>query len=96
MAVGSNDPFALPEWVVLYIFFVLSAPTILPIVAGVVCGICMDWVSMFYGFLVGLGVAVAGFIALIVFFACSPCHVRGRIRGGSFLGVDEPYCHTRH
>lgn len=57
----------IPNWIGYYLLALFLGPTLLPIIAGFLCGF-MDWISPLFGFASGLGSAVGGCI-LGFFFA---------------------------
>ncbi len=59
--------FEIPIWVIYYVLATLGGPTLLPIIAGVVCGRFMEWISPSFGLTVGIGVTVVGATPYIAF-----------------------------
>jgi len=56
----------IPNWIGYYLLALLLGPTLLPIIAGFLCGF-MDWISPLFGFASGLGSAAAGCIPAFFF-----------------------------
>ena len=56
----------IPNWIGYYLLALLLWPTLLPIIAGFLCGF-MDWISPLLGFASGLGSAAAGCILAFFF-----------------------------
>lgn len=59
--------FEIPIWIFYWLPAMLVGPVLVPVIAGVVCGGRMDWISPQLGFVVGIGAAALIGVSYSVF-----------------------------
>ncbi len=79
--------FEIPIWAIYWLPAMLVGPVLFPVIAGVVCGGRMDWISPALGFAVGIGIAALGGASYFVFMLL----YRERIFPDSELGAGAAF-----